>query len=325
MPRRSACVLHRLWAAGLCLFAACGGDPTTLGLDQPLWVTGAAFKPGRLPGAAPVDRTASGDADRTRLTITSIETNNTVVHSGQSDKRISGRATDDGYAIALRFEQFGDGYWVKALDETDTAYPGELSFRVSLQLAPDLPLGKHRLLFTVIDGKGRAGRQQALEFCISSRFDPELNACDDTQRPPAATITLSWDSRADLDLQVRTPDGELVDASHPSALAEGASADEQGILYADRHAHCDAGGAQREDLVFANEVPPGRYQVYVNAFDACDEPASFFEVTAYARSEGDDGTYQFRRVRSEVQGELLQSQANGGRNEGVWVTNVDFP
>ena len=304
-----------LWL--LLLMAACGGESGTSGLDQPLRVNGAAFKSGRLPGAAPSDEPAGKE-----LALTTIETNNTVLHPAQTGKRIGGRATDDGYAVALRFEDLGDGYWVKPLGEKDSAYPGELGFSVSLELAPDLPLGPQRLLFSVIDAAGKAGRQQALEVCVTSRFDRALSACDPTQKAPAAIISLFWSSAADLDLIVRTPDGEIVDARHPSTEAE---EPEQAVLYADRGESCAAGDEQREDLVWREEVPSGRYRVFVNMFDACGEAATHFRIESFARVQREDETYRLRATARAVFGELLLEQANGGSEDGILITSVELP
>lgn len=309
----------RLWAAlGLLLMAACDGASATRGLDQPFWLASGTFEQGKLPGSAPQDEPDTSG----KLTLTTIETNNTVLHPGQTGKRIGGRASDDGYAVALGFEGLGDGYWVKPLGESDSAYPGELGFSLSLELAHDLPLGPQRLLFSVIDKAGKAGRQQALEVCVTSRFDRALNACDDTQRPPAASISLLWSSAADLDLIVRTPDGEVVDALHPSTSAE---ATQRAVLYADRGPSCGAGSSQREDLVWLEDVPSGRYEVFVNLFDSCGAPVTHFEVNAFARVQRDDETYRFRAAVEPVLGELLAQQANGGRQDGFLITSVELP
>jgi hypothetical protein len=216
---------------------------------------------------------------------------------------------------------------VKPLGETDSAYPGELGFSVSLELSADLPLGPQRLLFSVIDRHGKAGRQQALDVCVASRFDRELHACDSTKRPPAAVLSLYWSSAADLDLIVRTPEGEIVDALHPSTEPDSDAADASGraVLYADRGASCSAGTSQREDLVWFDDVPPGRYRVFVNLFDACGAAATHFRVEASVRSERDDGTFRFRAVAEPIAGELLADQANGGRDDGLLITSVELP
>ncbi|MET0386775.1 MAG: hypothetical protein ABW321_12490 [Polyangiales bacterium] len=303
----------------LLLLAACGGESGELGLLEPFQVRGGAFKEGALPGDAP-----DSEAEQDTLRLTTIETNNTVVHPGQTGKLVSGRATDRGYAVALRFEGLGSGYWVKPLGEADSAYPGELDFAVEMELAADLPLGPRRLLFSVIDSRGRAGRQQALNLCATSRFDRALHACDDTQRPPAAIITLTWNTASDLDLSVRTPDGELIDARRPSS-DPGDDVDYRGILYTDDAPGCEVASARREDLVFAAEVPPGRYDIAVNLFDACGIAATYFEVRAYARSQRDDGGYDFAPLDEPVLGQLLELQANAGSAQGLSITSVEIP
>lgn len=310
-------VPRQLWAALMCLLvAACDGESGESGLGEPLQVSAGAFKHGALPGAA----ADSGDADES-LRFTTIETNNTVVHPGQAGKQISGRVTDNGYSVALRFDELGSGYWVVPVGEADSAYPGELDFGVDFGISADLPLGPQRLLFTVIDARGRAGRQQALTLCVTSEYDRTLHACDATQRPPAGIITLTWDTEADLDLIVRTPDGELVDARHPSSRP---GTDAQGILYTD-DARCAGRSLRREDLVFQAEITPGRYEVFVNLFDACGAAATFFEVSATARTQSDDETYGFEALAEKSVGQALELQANGGQSQGIAITSFEFP
>ena len=320
--------LHQqLMAAVWCVLAvACAGESGTSGLGEPLQVTGGAFKSGALPGAA---ADADADASDDALRITTVETNNTVVHPGQSGKRITGRATDNGYAIAVRFEKLGTGYWVRPLGEADSAYPGELSFRLDVELAADIPLGPQRLVFSVIDDHGRASRQQVLTMCVTSRFDRNLSACDPTQKPPAAVISLTWDSDADLDLIVHTPTGEVVDARHPSTLTEPGITDVdrnyQGVLFGAASESCGADATRREDLVWANEVPAGEYQVFVNLFNACGAGATFFNVSATVRVADDDTEYYVSPLGEPVLGQVIAPQANGGRDDGSLITSFEFP
>lgn len=312
-------------AAACTLLVACGGASGESGLGQPFSVAGAAFKEGELPGEPPSD-----DAAADELALTTIETNNTVLRPGQSAKRISGRARDDGYAVAVRLENQGTGYWVKPLDEADSVYPGELAFRLDLELAHDLPLGPQRLLFSVLDARGRASRQQALEVCVASPHDRALSACDPSQPPPAAIISLTWDSAADLDLIVRTPAGEVVDARHPSTLTDPTLTEEQdvafqGVLHSEDARGCGAHSVQREDLVWAREIPEGRYDVFVNLFDACGARASFFEVRAFKRAERDDGSYRFVETGERALGQAFVEEANGGSASPRKIVSFDLP
>jgi hypothetical protein len=305
------------------LALACGGESGEAGLEEPLRVVGGVFKDGALPGAPP-----DADATPDSLRLTTIETNNSVVHPGQAGKQLAGRATDNSYAVALRFEKTGSGYWVKPLGEADSAYPGELNFRTEFELAADLPLGPQRLLLTVIDEQGRAGRQQALTLCVTSLYDRNLHACDETKQPPAAVISLTWSGVADLDLVVRTPWGEIVDARNPSTetdpLLEDPDPNSQALLYSG-DLGCDLNAAKREDLVWPKELAPGRYEVLVNLFDACGQAATFFQVSASARGQRDDGTYTFEPLAEPVVGQLLEVQTNPGRAQGLTITSFEFP
>lgn len=320
--------MSRHWQlAAACSLAliACAGEPGDSGIAEPLRVAGAAFKEGPLPGKPP-----SAEADDDELDLTTIETNNTVVHPGQTGKRISGRARDKGYSVAVRFEDQGTGYWVKPLEEADSVYPGELAFRLDVELAHDLPLGPQKLLFTVIDARGRASRQQALELCVASPYDRSLSACDPTQRPPAAIISLTWDTAADLDLVVRTPDGEVVDTRHPSTLSDPALSGEldpefRGVLYTEDVRGCGARTAQREDLVWANEIPEGRYEISVNLFDACGAQATFFQVQAWKRVEREDGSFSFRTTGETIVGQFIDQEANGGSASPRKIGRFDLP
>ena len=309
--------------AACTLLVACAGESGESGITEPLQIVGGAFKQGSLPGEPPTDDAAADELD-----LTTIETNNTVIRPGQTGKRISGRARDTGYAVAVRFEDHGTGYWVKPLDEADSVYPGELAFRLDIELAHDLPLGPQRLLFTVLDARGRASRQQALELCVASPYDKALSACDPTQKPPAAIISLTWDSAADLDLIVRTPDGELVDARHPSTLTDPAldlDPELQGVLYTEDARGCGIRSVQREDLVWMGEIPEGRYDVFVNSFNACGARATFFEVRAWRRSEREDGSYTFRATGETAVGQALGEEANGGSASPRAVASFNLP
>ena len=311
--------------AACALLVACAGESGESGSAEPLQIAGAAFKEGALPGKPPSDDAAADELD-----LTTIETNNTVLHPGQTGKRISGRARDNGYAVAVRFEDRGTGYWVKPLGEADSVSPGELAFRLDIELAHDLPLGPQRLLLTVLDARGRASRQQALEVCVASPYDKALSACDPAQKPPAAIISLTWDSAADLDLVVRTPDGELVDARHPStltdpALKDAVDPDFQGVLYTEDARGCGGRSVQREDLVWTGEVPEGSYDVFVNLFNACGARATFFEVRAWKRIERDDGSYSFRATGGTAAGQALDEEANGGSSSPRKIASFDLP
>jgi hypothetical protein len=321
--RRSAAVIFSIFA--LTAAVGCAGEESESGLDEPLRVTDAVFKTGKLPGK-PAAATEDATDATTRLTVTSVETSSSVLRPGQTKKTLNGRATDDGYAIALRFADLGSGYWVKPLQEPDTAYPGQLSWRASLELAGDLPIGNQRLLFVVIDERGQAGVQQSFDVCVVPRFDTSLNACDPSQPPPAAIISLTWDVPSDLDLIVKTPSGKLVDARHPSTRTEGETdSTNAGVLYTAHSSGC-ADNVQREDLIWRDAEPEsGTYLIYANLFAACGTSTTHFAVSAYLRSSDDAAqSYELERVEPVTRGELLSGSANGGTGTGLYVTAIRF-
>jgi hypothetical protein len=130
----------------------------------------------------------------------------------------------------------------------------------------------------------------------------------------------------DLDLIVRTPNGKLVDARHPSTLAEGEAASSNlGVLYTAHNAGC-ADNVQREDLIWRDAEPePGTYLVYANLFAACGNSTTHFALSAYLRSNAEDVTsYTLQRIEPVVRGELLAGSANGGTGSGLYVTALRF-
>src|SRR5690348_17358322 len=99
------CTKKNAFGAALLLLVGCGdGEPALSGLDEPIRVTTAMFKPGELPGSAPGSG-ASGPK------VTVIESANNVLRPGQAGKTLSGRATTDASAVAARLEGLGTGYW----------------------------------------------------------------------------------------------------------------------------------------------------------------------------------------------------------------------
>ena len=83
-----------------------------------------------------------------------------------------------------------------------------------------------------------------------------------------ATVTLSWDSDADLDLSIICPDGSVISFSQLAGCG--------GRLDVDMN----AGGGEMSDtpvenVVFGDDAPSGRYQVRVDNYDGrSDEPNS---------------------------------------------------
>jgi hypothetical protein len=310
--------------------AACGGEASSVGLDEPLRVVGGAFKPGAFPSAGSAAVSGDAGAGSGKLEVTEVESASAPAHAGQTGKSINGRVTDDAYSIAVRFADLGSGYWVLPVGAPDLSYPGELTWRLPIELSPDLPAGNHTLQLVAIDAQGHGGPRHDVALCVLPPFDSSLNACDSTQPPAAAIISLTWDVDSDLDLVVKTPGGKLVDAKHPATAADpahpGAHAPGVGVLDGDSNAGCHIDSIRREDLIFEVSPEHGPYQVYANLFNACGKPTTHFKVSAYARARGDKpGTYRLISIAEPSYGVVLGASANGGAKTGLYVTTIEFP
>lgn len=307
------------------LLAGCSSEAVNAGFDEPVRVFDGQFHEGALPGTPPLtaDEVASG-ATPLSPRVTTVDGVGGILRFGDPRQAIRGRATGDAVAIAFRFEALGRGYWVEPLRGPDAVNPGEYTWSLDAQFSRALAPGRHRLLFAAIDEQGRAGTQLDVALCADSEVPDNQNACLPSQKPPPLVVSLAWDVNVDLDLQVRTPDGELVDAKHPQT-STGEPPQVLGHLDLDSNAGCVIDGVRRENLVFDRAAPSGEYSVYANLFESCGKPSVRFDVSVHLPAEGDaPGT--FKQVEAlRVSGTSLASQANGGAKLGLFVTKFVVP
>jgi hypothetical protein len=312
--------------AASALAIACSGEKLTPAYEEPIRVTGAQFFKGELPGSPPL---TDPEAEVPTPTVTSISLAGLLVSPGYSGKRISGRASTDAVAVGVRLAGLGSGYWVFPVGAPDPTAQGEFSWSARLDFSRDVPAGEHELFLAGIDRAGRAGAQFSSRLCFTSPLGDE-SVCNPRQAPPALIVSLSWDTGADLDLRVLTPEGKVVDAKHPStALAAdaGAAIDPEapgtGVIDRDSVRGCAVDGVERENLIFATEPSAGSYSLYANLFEACGAASARFTMTVHRASAGEDGgapvlTETFRRS-----GTLLASDANGGAELGMFVASFE--
>src|SRR5262249_31105495 len=177
-----------------------------------------------------------------------------------------------------------------------------------------------------IDRHGNPGKQAASQICIRTAIPDNLHGCSPTRDVPQAVITLSWDTNADLDLQVIGPDKQLLEAKRPTtAEVEGGMAIPAPYSFdRDSNANCVVDGLRVENLTWEDEAPHGRYDLYVNMFDACKQSAARFDLSVYTREPpAEDGGVGSLRRRFAQAGELLDISANGG-GRGLYVGHFDF-
>jgi len=304
--------------------AGCGSQTAPLALGEPIRVQNAAFKAGDLPGTPPSPPDA-GVAGGPR--VTAIQTISGIAFAGQVGKAISGRTSPDAAAVGVRIAGAGTGYWVQPLGAADLLNGGELIFDLRIDFAESVPPGNQKLEVVAIDADGAGGEQSQVTLCVEGVIPDNFNVCAPNLPPPAAVVSLDWDTAADLDLQVTTPDGKLVDGKHPTTAPTGTTPAQLatvGVLDNDAQGGCRGVGPRRENLIWQKAPPAGDYLIRVNLFDACGAASARFNVTVYTASVDADGGAGPLVAGQRTTGFVLGTQANGGAVPGLYLGSVAF-
>jgi hypothetical protein len=336
--------MHRASFVAVLLVLGCSGEQTQVGTAELFRVrldanTSAQFVRGVLPGAPPNlgppmaaaptpdagKASAAGEPDALP-TVVDFRPPGFVVR-GQGAVSVQGTATPGAASLGLALAGIGTGYWVLPVGDIDN--DGNRPWTALCDFDEAIPTGYRNLRAVAFDPQGAAGQQREARTCIDSEIPDVLSACRPTTKVPESVISLSWDTNVDLDLQVQTPDGRLVEPKHPTALPPndaGAVPPTSAAFDRDSNAGCIVDGLRTENLVWPTGAGPhGRYLIYVNLFDACKQPAVTFTVSVYsARSDGSDAGNRFLKKYFERSGELLDFQANGGASRGLFVSEFNF-
>jgi hypothetical protein len=328
----------RLCAALACAVAlpGCDGATPNPGPTEALQVSGGQFVPGDLPGFPLATDAGSasdgGDAGPpAHLQITQLGVPQLPVVAGAATQSISGVVTEDAQSIGVRFADVGTGYWVVPVGAPDLLYPAQLDFGLRANFAPTIPPGQHKLLAVAIgNGSGpgggpNAGVQSQGTICIQNVVPDNGHACNAAAIPPAAVISLSWDTNFDLDLHVVTPDGRDINPKTPlGGPVDGGGAPPATAPSIDRDSlgSCVADGLRREDVIFPVAPAPGLYSIYVDPFASCGQSAARFTVTVYTMAGTCPACAQ-QAVYTQT-GELLAVQATGGATTGLFVHQQSF-
>ncbi|MFZ5893693.1 MAG: hypothetical protein ACOY0T_21710 [Myxococcota bacterium] len=310
-------------------FGAAGcsqGQNSVIGPSEPFRMRGnnVQFHRGTLPGVVPVAGMSNEPSDGP--SITGVDLNSLIVTQGGS-KSISGRASADAVSVGIALEGVGSGYWVVPTRSQDPI-TGELTWGSASSgysgLVADFDLGIKSgirpLHLVAFDENNRPGVQFIQKLCVRSGVPDNLNSCEASVPPPEAVFSLSWDTNADLDLQVLTPDGLLVTPKHGSTLDADAGTDAGvlGTIDHDSNANCVIDGARRESLVFQSEAPPSGYLFFANLHDSCKQPVVRFNMQVWLAQADEDGGKRLEMVFQRG-GELLESQVNPGSGRGLFV------
>jgi hypothetical protein len=295
----------------LALSAGCGGadpsNPAPPGMHEALRVrtattqgptVDAQFFEGELP--APVSDGPAFDRENTGL-------NWAEVLQGGSLK-IDGAAQATATGVAVKLEKLGSGYWVAPTltPAYDSNGQPTVQFSVFLDLARDVPSGTYDLALSAVDELGRHGPW----FTTTLTVAPIVPQGD-------LVVSLAWDVNADLDLHVTIPGGKEVSSKQPTTVADPASIDWTkdlpdtiGRLDRDSNKGCVIDSIRTEDFVWPKAPAAGTYEVRVDMFSACSQPAASFTVNVSAMGQ----------VAQTQSGRLLAIDADNGTGPFLYVT-----
>lgn len=315
---------------GLALALAVAGpacSPFRSGLAEPLRVREGTFIGGVLPGFDPADGGSAGAGPF----ITAYDSANRVVEVRQAGKVLAGRTSPDAWSVALALRGLGTGYWVLPVGGIDPTAGGERVFQATVDLG-EIDPGPRTLSLSAVGGDGRGGPRTDAALCVVPQVPDNLNACDPSLAPPAAVISLDWDSDVDLDLVAISPDGKRVDWRHPTtALPSGGqitdaalAAPDLGRIDRNSNAGCVIDGRRRENLVWQQAPRPGTWRIYASLFSSCGWPSTGAHVRVYRRRAESGGTFSVA-AGEEARGTLTAAEESGGATLGLALIEVALP
>jgi len=307
----------------LCLgLSGCTDRESVDGVDRALAIRSAQFVKGELPGSAPlpIDSTETPSEPTTTSPLADVA----FITPRLSNVRFSGLATAGAVAVAVRFEDLDDGYWLVPTGLPDPQAGGRVAWSFTADFGASLPAGIHSLAVVAIDQNGHAGTQTTANLCARSLIPDNGNACYANIAPPALVVSLAWDTPVDLDLKLTTPQGTVIESKRPASgtvSANGevdASQPNAGKLDLDSNRDCAIDGRQRENVSFEQLPPPGNYAVYANLSRSCGQRSVSYFATYYLRTNTGDST--FGTSEHDIgAGTLVDLQENGDTQLGTYV------
>jgi hypothetical protein len=316
------------------LATACTGPQVSnsLGLGEPVRIESAQFVAGDLPGLAPPGEDAGEDAGDAgpgpEPQVTDVSIGNTGIAPGSAGVMLSGHTSPTAQAVAIRFAGLGSGFWVVPVGPPDPADNGLLTWQCLADFGRDVPAGFHDLLFAAVDGSGASGLQYDQPLCIDTLVPDNLNVCVPKRKPPAAVLSLEWDTPVDLDLIVQEPSGAFVGGKVRAAPVDGGAVPAStatatdGVLDHDSNAACVIDDLDREDIVWQSPPAPGTYAVWVDLFSACKQPGAAFTVSLWRAGPRPDAGAEQQLLEQQplvATGEINAGLANGGAGHGLYV------
>ena len=260
-------------AAVGCLATSCGGATSETGIQADLRLSGAGVQ--YVPAPLLDEPGALGPA------VHSVSASGHV-SPGATGRSIGGAVAEGSAAVLIGID--GDvGHFVVPVTSQDLDNPPDLNFSVQAAFAQTLGLGPHFLRVRAVSVDGTRGPSALQGFSV-----------DASPVTGVLTISLAWDTEADLDLHVVAPpsaDGKTIELWSGnrstllprSALEGGPYTDEElataGVLDFDSNSQCVIDGRLSENAVWTVPPTPGHYLVRVDAFSMCGQPAAHWRLS----------------------------------------------
>ncbi len=259
--------------AATLLAASCAGASSESGIQADLRLSGAGVQYVPAPLLDQVD--AMGPA------VHGVSASGHVF-PGATGRSIGGAVAEGTAAVLIGLD--GDvGHFIVPVSGQDLDNPPDLNFSAQAAFAQTLSLGPHLLRVSAVAVDGTRGPSALQAFSV-----------DATPVTGALTISLVWDTEADLDLHVVAPptaEGKSIELWSGnrstllprSALEGGPYTDEElataGVLDFDSNSQCVIDGRRNENAVWMVPPTPGHYVVRVDAFAMCGQPAARWTLT----------------------------------------------
>jgi hypothetical protein len=245
----------------LCVAGCSAGASDDPALAARMRLAGAQFVAGPTPTAG------------TGPDVAALDLLSTTIWPGDANKPLAGTLGPSATSATLALS--GDsGYWVVPAGVPDVSAPELPTFRAFAAFSASLAAGAYTLEVRAVDAAGHFGAPKRQTLTA-------LPIAPSRAVSGALTVTLTWDTDADLDLHVVDPAHNEIYHGAPSSqdlFASGSMNASFGVLDVDSNADCVIDGLRQEDVIWAEEPPSGHYSVRVDTTSLCGHPNAYWHV-----------------------------------------------
>jgi hypothetical protein len=212
-------------------------------------------------------------ADRSGPEVAALDLLSTTIWPGYANKPLAGTlgASATSATLALSGDE---GYWVVPAGVPDVSAPELPNFLAFAAFSASLASGAYTLEARAVDAQGHFGAPKRQTLTA-------LPIAPSRAVAGALTVTLRWDTNADLDLHVVDPANHEIYHGAPSSqdsFSLSAMNTSFGVLDVDSNADCVIDGLRQEDVTWADEPPSGHYLVRVDTASLCGQPDAHWMV-----------------------------------------------